>query len=151
MLLPNRTAATTLIQFVVVSLFSLLNGFDSVISTCSSRANNCVSNMLATTLLFLLTSFVFGAIWVLGFTVQDRRSRRLASLLIAIEAMVFLIASFNANNHRNLLSLLASTANALLAIWVAALAFRLIRAKGGRMVASERSRHRPAHNPKIEL
>ncbi len=151
MLLQYRTAVATLIQFIVVSLFSLINGADSVISTCSARHNHCVSNMLATTLLFLLTTFFFGTIWVLGFAVQDRRSRRLAYLLIMIEAAVFLIAAFNGSNHHNFIGLLASVANALLAIWVAILAFRLSRAKGGRIMASQRARRRPAHNPKIEL
>lgn len=107
--------------------------------------------MLATTLLFLLTAFFFGAIWVLGFTVQERRSNRLAYLLIMIEAMVLLVSAFNASNHHHVISLLASVANSLLSIWVMLLAFRLIRAKGGRIVASERTRRRPAHNPKIEL
>lgn len=151
MLLQYRTAVATQIQFIVVTLFSLLNGADSVVSTCSARANHCVGNMLPTTLLFLLTAFTFGAIWVLGFAVQDRRSHRLAYLLIMVEGAVFLIASFNLSTHHNFISLLASLADGLLAIWVASLAFRLSRAKGGRIVASERVRRRPAHNPKIEL
>ena len=151
MLLHYRTAVATLIQFIVVSLFSLINGFDSVITTCSAQPHNCVGNMLSSTLLFLLTTLFFGIIWILGFTVQDRRSQRLAWLLIMIEGLVLLVATFNANHHPTILSLVASAANAVLAIWVIILAFRLSQAKGGRIVASERARRRPAHNPKVEL
>ena len=151
MLLHYRTAVAALIQFIVVSLLSLVTGLDSVIGTCSTRHNNCVSNMLGTTLLFLLTAFVFGIIWVIGYAAQDRRSRRLAVLLIIIEAAVLLVAAFNASHHTSLLSLMASLTDASLAAWVIALAVRLIRANGGRIMASQRARQRPAHNPKIEL
>ena len=151
MLLYYRTAIATLVQFITVSLFSVINGLDSVITTCSARPNNCVSNMLSTTLLFLLTALFFGAIWILGFAAQDRRSRLLAYTLIMVEIGVLIVATFNATHRVNFISLLASVANVLLSLWVILLAFRLSRSKGGRIVASERARRRPARNPKIEL
>lgn len=142
MRLIYRTGKATFIQFVSLSLLGIVNTLDSIVTTCSSQSHNCVSNMVSSTLLFLLTVGFFAFVWALGFNAQERRSWRLALLLIAVESGVILIASFDAVHHTSLLSLLTDIIDDGLAVWVIVLAWRLSRAKGGRIVASERSRER---------
>lgn len=142
MRLVYRTAKATFIQFVCLSLLAIVNTLDSIVTTCSSGGHNCVSNMVSSTLFFLVLVGFFAVLWVLGFNAQDRRSWRLALLLIAVEGGVILVESFNALHHTSLLSLLTSIIDIGFAVWVIILAWRLSRAKGSRIVASERSRER---------
>ena len=59
------------------------------------------------------------------------------------EGLVAKIALFNARNHVDLLGLTTSVIDLTLAIWVIILAFRLLRAKGGRLVVKQPRRRRP--------
>ncbi len=93
-------------------------------------------------IVFILTAGWFAAIWLLAYTAQDRRSKQLARLLIAAEAATFVIALFNAKHHTDILSLVTSLTDMVLAVWVIVLAFRLMRAKGKRVVARQRPRAR---------
>ncbi|MBC7708060.1 hypothetical protein H7Y63_02455 [Polaromonas sp.] len=149
MLLHYRTGLATLIQFITLSLLGIANGLDSVITTCGNNRNNCVSNLLVSTVFFLLTVGWFAGIWLVGYAAQDRRSRKLALILIAMELVVLLVATFNARHHTNLISFITSVTDALLAVWVILVAWRLRRAKGGRIVTSERARQR--RNPPTAL
>ncbi len=142
MFLHYRTAVATFVQFVSMSLLGIANAADSSISTCASRGSDCVSNLMVSIIFYILTALWFGFIWSLGYAAQDRRSARLAYLLIGIELMVIMVASFNAKHHTNLINLFTSVVDIGLALWVILLAWRLSRAKGGRIVASERARRR---------
>lgn len=142
MRLYYRTAIATFIQFVSLSLLGIANGLDSIVTTCSARGSDCVSNVIVSLLFFILTVFWFASIWVLGYSAQERRSRRLAYALIAVEAAVIIVASFNAKHHTNLLSLLTSIVDISLAVWVIVLAFRLSRSRGGRIMARDKAQRR---------
>ncbi len=144
MRLKYETGILTFIQFVTLSLLGIVNGLNSIITTCvhQSTSNDCVSNMLVSIIFFILTTIWFALIWVLGYQAQERRSRRLAQLLIAMEAFIALIAFFNAKHHSDLLSLFTSLLDLVLAVWIIVLAVRLMRAKGGRVVSRQRPRQR---------
>ena len=58
------------------------------------------------------------------------------------EGLVALIALFNDRNHVDLLGLSTSIIDFVLAGWVIILAFRLLRAKGGRLVVKQPRRRR---------
>lgn len=148
MKLKYETAIATLIQFVTLTILNIGTGVDSVVSTCRSSHSDCVSNMLVSLIFFLLTAAWFGFVWVLGYAAQDRRSKRLAQALILVEALIALVALFNAKHHNDALSLLTSLVDIGLAIWVITLAFRLMRAGGGRIVIKSRPRKRPIHTDK---
>lgn len=145
-----ETGIITFVQFVVLSLLGIANGLNSVVSTCHNSSPDCVSNLLVSLIFFLLTTAWFAIVWVLGWAAQDRRSRGLAQLLICAEALIALIALFNAKHHTDILSLLTSLIDLFLAIWVITLAFRLMRAKGGRVVTRQRPRER-RRRPKADL
>ncbi len=137
-----ETGIITFVQFVVLSLLGIANGLNSVVTTCHASGNDCISNMIVSLIYFILTTAWFAFIWILGYTAQDRRSRRLAQLLIAAESLIALIAFFNARHHTDLLGLVTSIIDLALAVWVITLAVRLMRAGGGRVVTPQRRRRR---------
>lgn len=142
MKLKYETAVATLIQFVLLTFLNIATGLSSVVSECHKDSSNCVSNLLVSLIFFLLISVWFGFIWILGFAAQDRRSKRLARVLIVAEVFIALIALFNAKHHTSALSLATSLIDLALAIWVIALAYRLSRADGGRIMSKPRARQR---------
>jgi len=143
MILPKlkyETSIITFFQFITMSLLYFLINLGSIISVCKSQNYNCVSNSISSITLSIVIVIAFACVWLLGFYVQNRRSQRLALLLIIIEAGIFVVELFDAHNFPNILSLTTSLVDALLALWVIVLAFRLYRAKGGRIVARKRPR-----------
>lgn len=137
-----ETAVITLVQFILLSLLGIANGLNSIVSTCRTDHGDCVSNTIVSLIFFLLTAGWFAFIWVLGYSAQERRSRRLAQVLIAAEAFIALIALFNAQHHTDILGLVTSVIDLVLAVWIITLAWRLMRAGGGRIVVKQRPRQR---------
>jgi hypothetical protein len=145
MKLTYQTGISTLIQFIVMALFTFISQAFSVVSTCRTDSGNCISNLITSTVLYVLVGVVFGVIWLIGLAAQDRRSKRLAQLLICIEGFIALIALFSLklslHQHKNIFGLLASLTIAALAIWTVTLAFRLMRYEGQRITRGRRRRH----------
>lgn len=142
MSLKYETGIATLIQFITISLLNVINGVGSIVTDCSRNGADCVWNTFATFVYILLIVSWFGGLWVLGYATQDRRSRRLAQLLILGETAVVVISLFNAKHGHGTFNRIISLTDLALALYVAALAFRLMRAKGGRVVSSTRARRR---------
>ena len=141
MKLTYQTAVATLIQFILLSFLGIANGLNSVVTTCRHSSSDCFTNTLVSLIFFILTALWFGAVWLLGYTAQERRSHRLAQLLIVAELLIALVALFNARHHTDILSLATSLIDLCLAIWIITLAFRLMRSKGKRIPARSK---RPA-------
>lgn len=139
MKLTYQTSVATLIQFITLSFLGIANGVNSIIATCRNDTPNCTSNMVVSLVFFVITAGWFGIIWMLGYLAQERRSKRLAQLLIAVEAFVGLIAFFNARHYTDALGLATSLIDLMLAIWIITLAFRLMRSNGKRIT---KKRHR---------
>lgn len=135
MRLRYRTGIATFIQFIIMSLLTIVNGIESVVTTCDVKSGSCLTNALATTVFFIIVSLWFASIWILGYFAQDQRSQRLAYLLIAVELGVIMVATFNVQNHTTIVSTATSVIDIGLAIWVIILAFKLSRAKGGRIMS----------------
>jgi uncharacterized membrane protein len=148
MKLTYQTGIATLIQFIILSFLTLGSQAVSVVTTCRKDGGNCVSNLITSTILYILVAVVFGTIWLIGYAAQSRRSKRLAQLLIGIEGLIALIALFSikvgAHAHKHALGLMiASFGILVLAGWIISLSFRLMRAGSGRVV---RQRNRqPSH------
>ncbi len=150
MKLTYQTGIATLIQFISFSLLTFASQVSSVITTCHKDGSNCVSNLLTSVILYVLVAIAFGIIWIIGYGAQVRRSKRLAQLLICIEAFVALVAIFSfklsLHHHKNVPGLATSFIILLIAVWVISLAWRLMRAGGGRVVTRQRDRKRPANS-----
>jgi predicted neutral ceramidase superfamily lipid hydrolase len=142
-----ETGVITLVQFIVMSLLNIANGLNSIVTTCHNTGSDCISNLIVSLVFFILITAWFAFIWILGYAAQERRSKRLAQLLIAAEGTIALFAYFNARHHTDWLSLATSIIDLVLAMWVIILAFRLMRAKGGRVVARQSGRRRRRRPP----
>jgi hypothetical protein len=139
-----QTAIATLIQFIIASLFILVTQLGSSVVTCFKDSSNCISNLITSVIFFILVSVVFGIVWAIGFFAQERRSRRLAQLLICVEGILGFLALFSVklNAHsRSISGLIASFGLLVMSGWIISLAFRLMRAKGGRVMARRRPKH----------
>lgn len=143
MKLKYQTAIATFIQFVTLTLLNVGTGAVSVVSTCHSHPRNCVTNLTASLIYFILLAMWLGCVWILGYLAQDRRSKRLAQTLIAAEAAIAVVALFNAQRRTDPLSLLTSLIDFCLSIWVVVLAYRLIKSGGGRIVSRQPPRKQP--------
>jgi hypothetical protein len=141
MAIKYQTGVSTLIQFVSVTFLNIISLFASSIGSCVKRPSDCVGDITLNLLYFLVLSAWFAFIWVLGYAAQDRRSKRLAQLLIAAEAIIFLAALLDIKHHNDILGLITSLVDASLAAWTIVLAYRLMRAGGGRVTT--RARRRP--------
>jgi hypothetical protein len=145
MRLTYQTSVATFIQFVIVSLFTLVSQTVSTVSSCRQSSNDCIGNLSLAIIFYIVVALFFGAIWLIGYGAQARRSRRLAQLLICIEAFLALLALFSIklnSNSRSAQGLIASFGMLVMAAWVASLAFRLMRAGPSRVV--NRQRRRPS-------
>lgn len=138
-----QVATIALVQFIAMSLLGIANAINSIVVACKANDGSCGSNTLTSLVYFLLIAGWFGFLWILSFTAQQTRSRKLAFVLMGAEGLVAMIALFNARNHVDLLGLTTSVIDLTLAIWVIILAFRLLRAKGGRLVVKQPRRRRP--------
>jgi cytochrome c biogenesis factor len=150
MRLKYETGTATLIQFTTLALLGIPDAIVSIISSCSKPHTACVTNSFFSVVFFILVTGWFCTVWILGSITQQRRSRRLAWLLIIVEFMTMLVALFNSRHDSNVLTRGTSVLDVLLAAWVIFLAVRLARAKGGRIVSSARSRRRkPPLTPQL--
>jgi len=145
MTLTYQTGVATLIQFILVSFFTLGSQTVSTVVSCHQDGHNCLINTLTAVIFFMVASIVFGVIWLIGYAAQARRSRRLAQLLIATEGFFALIALFsiklNSHSH-SALGLIASFCMLVMTAWIITLAFRLMRAGNARVVNPNRARRR---------
>ncbi|HVC36718.1 MAG TPA: hypothetical protein VNE40_04750 [Candidatus Dormibacteraeota bacterium] len=148
MSLRYETGIATLSQFVIMSGLNLVNTVASSISGCSNASGDCVSNILLSLIYFLLIALWFGLLSIFGYAAQDRRSRKLAQILIAAEVLVATVSLFDARHYPNILGLITSLIDFGLAIWIISLAFRLARANGGRVVTTKMIRRKRL--PKIK-
>lgn len=142
MKLTYQTATATLIQFITLSFLGLANGANSVATTCHHDGSNCISNLIVSIIFFILTACWFGCVWVLGYAAQEQRNKYLTLALIGAEGLIMLIAYHNATHHTDLVGLVTSLVDLLLAVWIITLAFRLLRSGGKRITTAQRPRKR---------
>src|SRR5437667_5653526 len=116
--LTYETAIATIVQFIAITLLNVGTTTVSVISSCHGQNDQCTSNAIVSLIFFMLLAGWFAFIWVLGYAAQERRSRRLAQLLIVAEVLVAGVALFNAKHHTDPLSLITSIADLCLSLWV---------------------------------
>jgi len=146
MITKYQVATIAVVQFIAMSLLGIANATNSIVVECKAGEGSCASNALSSLVLFLLIVGWFAFLWILAYTAQSTRNRKLAFLLMGAEGLVAMIALFNAQNHVDLLGLTTSIIDFTLAIWVIVLAFRLLRAKGGRLVVKQPRRRKRASN-----
>lgn len=142
MKLTYETGTAALIQLIVLGLLNIATTIDSTVNACQ-KDTDCLGSVMINFIFYVVLVGWFVAVSVLGYAAQQKRSRRLAQVLIAAEGLIALVALFDAKHGSgDVLGQIVSVVDLVLALWVISLAFRLMRAKGGRVVAKQRSRQR---------
>jgi hypothetical protein len=147
--LRYETGTATLIHFIVMMLFGFVNAIAAIIDECKDTdAINCIQSSGISFIFVLVTAGWFGFLAMIGYAAQEQRSHRLAKVLMAAELMVLVVALFDIKHFHSssntIFELLTSIIDAAFAAWIITLAFRLNRAKGGRItVPANRPRRRP--------
>ncbi len=141
MKLRYETGAATLVQFAVGTILGFLTQFSTVVASCFKHSGDCVSDTLTSLLYVILLGMWLGFVSVIGYAAQDKRSQRLAQILVGLEGIILLVILFNIRGSHNLFDQLASLIDLAICIWVVMLAWRLMRAKGGRIVKIPASTH----------
>lgn len=143
MKLRYETSITTFAQLAVVSLFVIVSGVIATIKECED-ASSCVASSFVWMVILLLVAAWFTGLTALGYLAQTKRSARLAKVLIVAELGVAAICFKLATNPSSILGAFGSIIIGALAIWTIVLAYRLTKAKGGRIVAqTSTGRRRP--------
>lgn len=142
MRLHYQTGTATFIQLVVVLFLIVLNNVIAFIQDCFIRDAGCVAPAFVS-----MVMIVFAGIWlmilsVIGYAAQERRNKRVAYTLMGLQAFTMLIALMLARLPGNWFAGVSAVIAAVLAGWVIILAFRISRAKGGRIVQRQRPRRR---------
>jgi hypothetical protein len=149
MRLTYETGTAALIQFIVLGLLNIGTALQSIITTCNHSGGDCVGNLLSSVIYYVLIVAWFGVILGIGFAAQQGRNKRLAMMLICAELAVLVVAAYNVKLdhlgfHNGILSLVTSCVDVIISVWVMSIAYRLIRASGGRVVKRQRHRKNPA-------
>lgn len=139
MRLTYEAGTATLIQFIVLGFLNIATALQSIISTCSPHSGgDCVGNLFTSIIYYILIVIWFGIILGIGLAAQQRRSKRLAQLLILCEIAVLLVASYNIKlnlgKFSGYINFFTSCADVILCIWVIYLAYHLSKSSGGRVV-----------------
>ena len=137
-----ETGVATFVQFIVGAGLSFINGLASIISGChGANSADCVSNAFVSLILIILTIVAFGFLLGLGYVAQDRRSSRLALVLIGCEAFAVLIFLFDAKHAPGLVDKTTNALSTLIGLWVIYVSWRLYRSKGARIVKTRSTKH----------
>ena len=141
MAVKYQTGVSTLAQFITITFLNFITQMVNSVQSCSKEDGLACVGDLTINLLFLMgLAGWFAFLWVLGWATQDRRSKRLAKLLIAAETVVLLAAALDAKHHPDILGLLTSLADLGFAAWTILLAWRIWHANGGRVTTRSRRR-----------
>jgi hypothetical protein len=145
--LRYETGIATTIQFIAITALNFINGISGTINQCTTSNNSCVSDIITNLIFFILITIMFGALWLIGFAAQDRRSRLIAKILIAGELFLCLIGLFDIKHHNgSTIGDIISVVEIVSSIWISWLAFRLMQAKGGRVRSRKVRKHTKAQS-----
>jgi uncharacterized membrane protein YqjE len=138
MKLRYQTATATFIQMAVMTLLLIIGGIMDVTKNCEN-SSECVTNSF----LWIIIAFLFGGwyatLFAIGYFAQEKRSYKLARLLIAGELFTAFIALMLVKNPSSFYSGLGAIIALLFAAWVILLAWRIYKARGSRISSSSRS------------
>lgn len=142
MKLHYQTGTATFIQLALVMLLIVINNLVGFIIACTSDSSEC-----AISAMFSLVFIIFSGIWFIfvsavGYAAEEKRSSKLAYVLIAGQ-LVTLGAAYGFSQYpSNWFGAVSSVVIMLSCVWIIVLAWRLSRAKGGRIVSRATRRTR---------
>ncbi|HEU4984148.1 MAG TPA: hypothetical protein VFT58_00795 [Nitrososphaera sp.] len=140
MRLRYQTGTATFIQLATAMFLIVINNVIAFISACTEESSECAITAMFSLVFIIMSGLWFLAVSAIGYGAEDRRSGKLAYVLIIAELMT-IAAAFGFFQHpSNWFSGLSALVIIVLAAWIIVLAWRLSRAKGGRIVHRPRKR-----------
>jgi uncharacterized BrkB/YihY/UPF0761 family membrane protein len=146
--LRYETGITTFLQLALAALFVVVGGVSDMIKSCQDGASSCVTSSFLWMVILLFVIGFFMSLTALGYFAQTKRSSRLAKLLLITELGIAAISYKLLTASSSILSTVGVFIILCLALTTVWLAWRIIRAKGRRIVASTRPPAR-ARRPNI--
>lgn len=139
-----ETGLATMAQLIIGTAMSFVGAAASIISGCRTESGaDCVSNTFVSLVLVILTVCVYMCLLGLGYAAQERRSKRLAKLLILAEAVVALFYLFDTRHAPTYADRFTNFIAFATAAWVMVVAIRLLRAGRRRIVRRRQSAVKP--------
>ena len=139
--LRYQTGTASLIQLAVVVFLVVINNLVTLVGACSN-SNECAMTALFSMIFIVMTAIWFFVLSAIGYAAQERRSRKLAFLLIAGQLATIGIAYGFLKHPANWFGGLSAFVVLVVAVWIIVLAWRLAQARGGRVVARTSARPR---------
>lgn len=142
MKLQYQTATATFIQLAVMTLLIVIGGIKDVASNCENSME-CVTNSFLWIIIIFILAGWYLTLFAIGYFAQERRSHRLARLLIAGELFTVFVALMLVKNPSSIYSGVSAGVALALGLWIILLAWRLNKARGGRITAKKHAAGRP--------
>lgn len=141
--LHYQTGTATFIQLAIVMFLIVMNNIITFIATCTSETSECAITAMFSLIFIIMAGVWFLAVSAVGYAAQDKRSSKLSYALIAAELLTLAAAYGFSQYPSNWFGSLSAVVIMLSCAWIILLAWRLSRAKGGRIVtgAARRARH----------
>jgi hypothetical protein len=145
MTIRYETAITTFAQLAVATLFVMLGGVFDTVKHCT-EASDCVANSFLWLIIVFMVAIWFIMLCSLGYLAQEKRSYKLARLLIAGELFTAFITFMLFSHPSSPISAIGALTVFGLSVWTIILAWRIYKARGSRIVTpaqKTRPRRRP--------
>ncbi|HET8992093.1 MAG TPA: hypothetical protein VFN31_03620 [Candidatus Saccharimonadales bacterium] len=140
--LTHETSKATIFQLMIIGLMNIVSTISSIVSNCTQSKGQCAINMLTSTILYIGIIISLIVLAFLGYQAQTKRTKKRTRLLIVGELIVFFISAVNIklgiDAHAGAFSLFTNFFALILSVWVMTLAYRLLKAGGGRVVNRRR-------------
>lgn len=143
MTLRYETGITTFLQLALTALFVVIGGVSDMIKSCRDGASSCVTSSFLWLVILLFVIGFFMSLTALGYFAQTKRSSRLAKLLLVVELGIAAVSYKLLTASSSVLSTIGAFVILVLSLTTVWLAWRIIRAKGRRIVATNRTTQRP--------
>jgi hypothetical protein len=142
MRLHYQTGTASFIQLAAVMFLIVINNVMAFILACTQASSECAITAMFSLIFIIMAGFWFFGLSALGYAAEERRSSKLAYALIVGQLMT-IAAAFGFFQHpSNWFGALSALVVMVFSAWVILLAWRLSRAKGGRIVYRPRKRLR---------
>lgn len=139
-----QTSTATFVQLAVMTLLVIMGGIADVAKNCENAAE-CLTNSFLWIVIAFIIACWYAVLFAIGYFAQEKRSYKLARILILGELFTAFVALMFLRTPSSLLGVITSGAAIVLAAWTIVLAWRIYKARGSRITtpAKRTSGQRP--------
>jgi uncharacterized membrane protein len=137
MSIQYQTSTATFVQLAVMTLLVILGGVTDVAKNCEN-AGECLTNSFLWIVIAFMLACWYAMLFAIGYFAQEKRSYKLARVLILGELFTAFVALMFLRTPSSLLGAVTSGAALLLAVWTIILAYRLHKARGSRITKASK-------------